>query len=83
MMDQIRTSEIKDKLEYLFEMQNSLITQDYNSTKIKSSEKIPLDNNPENKMKKLYKDERTIFRIQNIYDFVCLGARSHRTSEGN
>ena len=49
-----KNREIKDKLEYLFEMQNSLITQDYNSTKIKSSEKIPLDNNPENKMKKLY-----------------------------
>ena len=50
-----KNREIKDKLEYLFEMQNSLITQDYNSTKIKSSEKIPLDNNPENKMKKLYR----------------------------
>ena len=49
-----KNREIKDKLEYLFEMQNSLITQDYNSTKIKSSEKIPLDKNPENKMKKLY-----------------------------
>lgn len=49
-----KNREIKDKLEYLFEMQNSLITQDYNSTKIKSSENIPLDNNPENKMKKLY-----------------------------
>jgi len=33
--------EIRDKLEYLFEMQKSLITQDYNSTKIKSNEEIP------------------------------------------
>ena len=29
--DKVR--EIKDKLEYLFEMQKSLITQDYDSTK--------------------------------------------------
>ena len=36
--DEVR--EIRDKLEYLFEMQKSLITQDYNSTKINSSEKI-------------------------------------------
>ena len=49
-----KVGEIKDKLEYLFEMQKSLITQDYDSTKIKNSEKIPVDNNPENKMKKLY-----------------------------
>ena len=47
-------SYIKDKLEYLFEMQKSLITQDYTSTRINSSEKIPLDTTPENKMKKLY-----------------------------
>ena len=47
-------SDIKDKLEYLFEMQKSLITQDYTSTRINSSEKIPLDTTPENKMKKLY-----------------------------
>ena len=46
--------EIKDKLEYLFEMQKSLITQDYNSTETKSPEKNSEDNNPENKMKKLY-----------------------------
>jgi hypothetical protein len=46
--------EDKDKLEYLFELQKSLITQDYNSTKTKRSEKISEDNNPENKMKKLY-----------------------------
>ena len=52
--DPEKVYEIKDKLEYLFEMQKSLITQDYNSTKIKSSEKISEDNNPENKMKKLY-----------------------------
>ena len=45
--------EIRDKLEYLFEMQKSLITQDYN-TKIKSNEEIPQDTTPENKMKKLY-----------------------------
>ena len=32
--------EIRDKLEYLFEMQKSLITQDYNSTIINGSEKI-------------------------------------------
>ena len=45
--------EIRDKLEYLFDMQKSLITQDYN-TKIKSNEEIPQDTTPENKMKKLY-----------------------------
>ena len=49
--------EIRDKLEYLFEMQKSLITQDYNSTKIKSNEEIPVDTIPENKMKKLYEME--------------------------
>jgi hypothetical protein len=49
-----KVHEIKDKLEYLFEMQKSLITQDYNSKKIKSSENISLDDNTENKMKKLY-----------------------------
>jgi dimeric dUTPase (all-alpha-NTP-PPase superfamily) len=49
-----KVHEIKDKLEYLFEMQKSLITQDYNSTKIKGPQKISEDNNPENKMKKLY-----------------------------
>ena len=31
--DQDKGCEIKDKLEYLFEMQKSLITQDYDSTK--------------------------------------------------
>jgi hypothetical protein len=51
--DQDNVSEIKDKLEYLFEMQKSLITQDYDSTKDKSSE-VPIDTTPENKMKKLY-----------------------------
>ena len=49
-----KVHEIKDKLEYLFEMQKSLITQDYDSTEIKSPQKISEDNNPENKMKKLY-----------------------------
>ena len=49
-----KVHEIKDKLEYIFEMQKSLITQDYKSTKIKSSEKISEDNYPENNMKKLY-----------------------------
>ncbi len=52
-----KAHEMKDKLEYLFDMQKSLITQDYNSTKIKSTEKISEDNNPENKMKKLYEME--------------------------
>ncbi|MDF0680417.1 MAG: dUTPase [Candidatus Nitrosocosmicus sp.] len=46
--------EIKDKLEYLFEMQKCLITQDYNSIKNNSSEKNSPDTTPENKMKKLY-----------------------------
>lgn len=46
--------EIKDKLEYLFEMQKSLITQDYNSIKNNSTEKNSPDTTPENKMKKLY-----------------------------
>ncbi|MBA2440566.1 MAG: dUTP diphosphatase [Thermoleophilaceae bacterium] len=55
--DPDKVDEMKDKLEYLFDMQKSLITQDYNSTKIKSSEKISQDNNPENKMKKLYEME--------------------------
>ena len=49
-----KVHEIKDKLEYIFEMQKSLITQDYKRAKIKSSEKISEDNYPENKMKKLY-----------------------------
>ena len=35
-----RSPESKDKLEYLFEMQKSLITQDYNSKEIQSSQKI-------------------------------------------
>jgi len=52
-----KAHEIKDKLEYLFEMQKSLITKDYNSTKNTSPEKISEDNNPENKMKKLYEME--------------------------
>ena len=52
--DPDKVHEMKDKLEYLFDMQKSLITQDYNSTKINNSEKISEDNNPENKMKKLY-----------------------------
>ncbi len=52
--DPEKVYESKDKLEYLFELQKALITQDYNSTKTQSSEKISEDNNPENKMKKLY-----------------------------
>jgi len=55
--DPDKVHEMKDKLEYLFDMQKSLITQGYNSTKISSSEKISEDNNPENKMKKLYEIE--------------------------
>ncbi|MDN5845842.1 MAG: dUTPase [Candidatus Nitrosocosmicus sp.] len=52
--DPDKVHENKDKLEYLFELQKSLITQDYDSTKIKGSEKISEENSPENKMKKLY-----------------------------
>jgi NTP pyrophosphatase (non-canonical NTP hydrolase) len=47
-------NDIKDKLEYLFEMQKSLITQEYNSTENNRSEKVTSDIIPENKMKKLY-----------------------------
>jgi phosphoribosyl-ATP pyrophosphohydrolase len=73
-----RSPESKDKLEYLFEMQKSLITQDYNSKEIQSSQKISEDNNPENKMKKLYemKEPFSGYRI-----FMIASALVHEAVE--
>src|SRR5215210_2589754 len=73
-----RSPESKDKLEYLFEMQKSLITQDYNSTEIQSPQKIAEDNNPENKMKKLYemKEPFSGYRI-----FMIASALVHEAIE--
>ena len=73
-----RSPESKDKLEYLFEMQKSLITQDFNGKEIQSSQKISEDNNPENKMKKLYemKEPFSGYRI-----FMIASALVHEAVE--